>query len=60
METRDLQGAALGEQLRKSPTDQSKLEKLLEEQARVTFRNVNDGLRAHAAIDGKLVTDTLG
>lgn len=60
LETRDMQGAALGEALKSSPLEQSKLEKLLEEQARLDYRDLGEEVRATATIDGQRVLDTLG
>lgn len=57
---RGQQGATLGESLRKSPTDQSKLNTLLEEQARVAFASEGTGVHATATIEGQQVMDTLG
>lgn len=57
---RDIQGQALGEALKKSPTDQSKLNTLLEQKARVTFQTEGPGVRATATIEGQQVMETLG
>lgn len=60
MAQRGQQGATLGEMLRKSPTDQSKLNTLLEQKAQVTFANEAQGVHASAMIDGRQVMDALG
>jgi hypothetical protein len=61
LNTRDAQGAALSEALHKSPTDQSKLNQLLEERARVTYTEQGvASVQAHAAIDGSQIVAALG
>lgn len=61
MNTRDAQGGLLGETLHKSPADQSKLNKLLEEKARVTFTEQGvASVHATAAIEGRQIVETLG
>lgn len=57
---RDAQGGALGEALKKSPSDQSRLNTLLEEQARVTFAMEGSGVHASAVIDGAQVMSAIG
>lgn len=57
---RDAQGGPLGEALKKSPADQSRLNTLLEEQAKVTFAMEGTGVHATAMIDGGQVMSAIG
>jgi hypothetical protein len=57
---RTSQGGSIGESLKNNPTEQSKLNALLEEQAKVTFANEGQGIHATAVIEGERVMDALG